>query len=144
IRENPDSLSTKKLLSALVEKITNIFNNYPVNVFVYGTLLPGEINHYLMEGSVFLADDILENAELYDAIQYPIMIIGDGRIKGKSYQVPLKNMEGLDKLEEHPDYYCREILTLTSGEQAWVYVGKKSFVQGLARITSGDWYQRKN
>ncbi|MEC4892193.1 MAG: gamma-glutamylcyclotransferase family protein [Oscillatoria sp. PMC 1051.18] len=141
INNDPNS-SAKNLLTAIVQKTANIFNDYRVNVFVYGTLLPGEINHYLMAGSVFLADDSLANAELYNASKYPILIIGKGVVHGKHYQVPLKNMEALDKLEEHPNYYCREILTLTSGKQAWVYLGKKSLVRDLPRITSGNWYKR--
>nr|CAI5847563.1 unnamed protein product [Callosobruchus analis] len=108
-------------------------------VFVYGTLKKGEPNH-----GWFSKDDAGYYKFLYEAItcqkfplivgtQYNIPFIlhspGTGHhVKGEVYEVDGKVLEKLDILEEHPDFYIRDlydIKPLASNEpetKAWIYM----------------------
>jgi gamma-glutamylcyclotransferase (GGCT)/AIG2-like uncharacterized protein YtfP len=51
-------------------------------------------------------------------------------------------LERLDQLEGHPHYYRREVLTLSDGSQAWVYLGTEQEVAGKPLVHRGDWGSR--
>jgi gamma-glutamylaminecyclotransferase len=113
-----------------------------VNVFVYGTLLPNECNHHYLANAVFVADDAVENAELFNEGSYPMLRPGMGRVYGQLYRVPLADLESLDELEEHPDFFDRQFIRLASGQEAWVYFGPEEFAQQFPKIPSGCWRDR--
>ncbi|MDY6783737.1 MAG: gamma-glutamylcyclotransferase family protein [Cyanobacteriota bacterium] len=113
-----------------------------VDIFVYGTLLPGECNHRYLANSVFVADDAVEDAELFDEGSYPLLRPGTGTVYGKLYRVPKVNLAVLDELEEHPDFFYRCLMRLASDRIAWVYVGPEDYAKRFPKILGGCWWRR--
>ena len=116
-------------------------NNY-VKLLVYGTLMRGESNHLWLDDAKFLGDDELENARLFDLGAYPMILSGQGIVRGELYHVSLKTVQLLDELEGHPNYFHRDWLTLKSGTEAFVYLGKKEIALEYPLISSGQWRDR--
>lgn len=95
----------------------------PVTLFVYGTLLSGFNNHYLLKGARFLGTD-----------EAPGIMYGGGApvttptsdntrwVKGEVYEITDERMMArLDGLEGHPTAYTRTPVTLRSGRSAEIY-----------------------
>lgn len=114
----------------------------PIDVFVYGTLLQDEINHSWLVGSEFLGADQLANAELFNLGDYPMIVPGNGLVQGEVYRVSPLVLQQLDILEEHPNYYQRDLVTLQSGRIAFVYWGSAKFTASSPAISSGCWRAR--
>ena len=65
---------------------------------------------------------------------------GNGTVCGELYQIPLKTLCLLDSLEGHPNYFHRELITVTSGIQAIAYLGRAEMVsKSIPAIESGSW-----
>ncbi|KAK7792149.1 hypothetical protein R5R35_000416 [Gryllus longicercus] len=108
-------------------------------VFVYGTLKQNEPNHYWIldksEGfSRFICKaQTVEKYPLIIASRYNIPFLldvpGQGHhVIGEVYEVDESMLKHLDVLEEHPDFYVREIREVQSENKridAWVYFIKK-------------------
>lgn len=124
------------------EKIKPISMNAHVEIFVYGTLMKGERNHYFLSDAEYLGEDAIADAELFDLGSYPMFVTGKGIVYGERYRIPLKTVPILDKLEEHPHYYRRRWMNLKSGQKALVYEGKQAIIEGYPRIVSGQWRNR--
>ena len=82
---------------------------------------------------------------LYDAGHYPVLVSGDDEVRGDLYTIPERYWDELDKYEEalvDPPLYIRRLtpVKMTSGPwlDAWAYWYNQP-VEGLVRITSGDW-----
>lgn len=105
-----------------------------MKVFVYGTLKRGHGNNGLMEtaGAKFICETTTKDE--YYLVSYGIpYVVKDnkeyprgirrhkGKIKGELYDVPDKNIDILDDLEGHPNWYKRELIELENGEKAWIY-----------------------
>lgn len=111
-------------------------------VFVYGTLKSGFPNHFFLEDSEFVGHG--RTRELYSLYQweYPIVFKGEklSHVKGEVYIVDDFTLTRLDQLEEHPDFYRRELveIELDSGfvMSAWLYFFPKA--QGKA-LPGGEW-----
>jgi gamma-glutamylcyclotransferase (GGCT)/AIG2-like uncharacterized protein YtfP len=136
-------LSTEPSLSALLETLKHLLTSTYAEIFVYGTLLPGESNRHYMNNAHLVADDALENAQLYNCGPYPMLLPGRGTVYGQVYRVPLMDIPALDALEDHPNYYYRQIVTLQSDREAWVYFGREQYVTACALIVSGRWRDRE-
>ncbi|CAM3570731.1 Gamma-glutamylcyclotransferase family protein YtfP [Vibrio aerogenes CECT 7868] len=110
-------------------------------VFVYGTLRQGESNHFLLRDSQFLGFwTTPPDYALYDLGEYPGMIPGRESICGEVYAVNETCLAALDKLEDIPVEYRREVMNTTFGH-AWVYIYQdKSKLKN--HIPSGDWCNR--
>lgn len=96
-------------------------------VFTYGTLRKGHANHYLLKGSKFVGQYhtgpgytkiikglpyLLEDAE------------GEGTY-GEVYEVSPLTLKLLDRLEGHPDWYVRTMITVENLEgrvKAYAYL----------------------
>lgn len=137
-----DEDSSEGLLMAVLQEAERMSNEYYVKLFVYGTLKRGESNHSYLENAEFLGDDEVENAQLFDLGAYPMMLSGEGIVKGELYYVPLKTVQLLDVLEGHPNYFHQDWLMLKSGTTALVYLGKKKFALKHPLISSGQWRDR--
>ena len=111
-----------------------------MRVFVYGTLRRGGRNHHLLASSRFLTGARTEPAfELVEMGGYPAMVPGGGtRVVGEVFEVNLPTLARLDLLEEVPEFYRRVELAM-QGLSAMAYVLPRRFVDGRARITSGDY-----
>ncbi len=97
-----------------------------IPVFVYGTLLEGRRNHFLLEGSERIGEGELKGYVLYDLGSYPGAVRGgDSGILGELYAVTPDTLEQLDDLEGEGTLYQRrrEPVVLQDGRrvEALVY-----------------------
>lgn len=88
-------------------------------VFVYGTLRRGYYNHELLKSSEYLGD--YHTGLGYTKIQgpgFPFLVKdpdGEGCL-GEVYNVTSLTLEMLDRLESHPDFYVRSLITVDGME----------------------------
>jgi gamma-glutamylaminecyclotransferase len=99
-------------------------------VFVYGTLKRGFGNHHLLNGSKFIGQALTKEKYALYVSGIPFVIESEpvSQISGEVYEVDQKTLARLDRLEGHPDWYCRKMVyvsgnTNESGEslKAWIY-----------------------
>jgi gamma-glutamylaminecyclotransferase len=113
-------------------------------VFVYGTLMKGELHHTSMAHARFVRTAETEPA--YDLVQidyYPAMIAGgNARVHGELYEVDDQTLARLDDLEEVPTYYERQPITLADGTLAHTYVMPRERAVGARPIPSGSFRTR--
>jgi gamma-glutamylaminecyclotransferase len=108
-------------------------------VFVYGTLLAGEVNHHLLARSELLGRHRTEpRFTMLDLGAYPgVASGGSTAIAGEVYRIDSKGLELLDRLEDYPRLYDRILISSPYG-RAWIYL-YRGRVNGRAAIRSGDW-----
>ena len=92
-------------------------------IFVYGSLLKGFQNNYILENSTFVGE--FATVEGYILVgaksrSFPYVlnrINGDAstQIMGELYDVSEDTMNKLDKLEGYPTIYNRKIINITNG-----------------------------
>lgn len=111
-------------------------------VFVYGTLKRGFSNHFFLEGARCRGRArTREHYALYEG-EYPFVFRKErvGPIYGEVYEVDTQTLMKLDRLEEHPDYYCRDQVEVVLDDggslTAWLYFFPAP--QGRL-IRSGEW-----
>ncbi|ANU35287.1 gamma-glutamylcyclotransferase family protein [Vibrio scophthalmi] len=110
-------------------------------VFVYGTLRENESNHHFVGQGQFLGHhETLPEYTLYDLGAYPAVVEGHQVIFGEVYLVNDAMLAELDKLEDVPVEYRRELIPTPFGE-AWIYLYQDAS-QLDVMIASGDWCQR--
>lgn len=114
-------------------------------VAVYGSLKQGFGNHRLLEGQELLCKGFteLECYTMYSLGPFPgVVDDGEGDIQVEVYQVDDACFERLDRLEGHPNFYKRELVTIVSGQsvphEAWMYIYQGD-VAGLPIVATGDW-----
>lgn len=136
-------------------------------IFAYGTLRVGEPNNAILDGHHVAAALGCKTAERYLMVvsrrsaAFPYLIPVDYwpaaaskgvHITGDILQTTDVGLRRCDKLEGHPDWYCRtKIQTIRgSGEggEAWAYILTRSAfeewdVNEYHIIESGDWKQFK-
>lgn len=75
-------------------------------VFVYGTLMSGRSNNFLMEDSLFLGEASVSGYSMYEPSWYPGVIRDpDGIVLGELYEVDLDTMKKLNVLEGEGSLY---------------------------------------
>jgi gamma-glutamylcyclotransferase (GGCT)/AIG2-like uncharacterized protein YtfP len=119
-----------------------------LNLFVYGTLRPGDVRWSFLEP--FVADGGTADTvggRLFDTgLDYPAAVFGtDGTIAGRTYRLrPDTLVEALAVLDDEEDtvlgLYRRVVVTTGGGSRAWAY----EYGDGLdlTEIPSGDWFLR--
>jgi gamma-glutamylaminecyclotransferase len=115
-------------------------------LFVYGSLLRGEINHGRLAGASFLREARTEPAfDLVDLGPYPALVRG-GRtaVLGELYAVPPALLAALDAFEGHPDTYRRSRIHLDDGRRVDAYLCPPALAAGLPRVPGGSWRDRQN
>ncbi|MFH1116510.1 MAG: gamma-glutamylcyclotransferase family protein [Pseudomonadota bacterium] len=113
-------------------------------VFVYGTLLRGEANHYLLSESRFLCEaETVPAYSLFNLGGFPAMCSGGcTSVAGEVFEVSGEVLDILDELEEHPDWYARTPIRLSGGMSAETYLMDPKRVRGRPLIQSGNWRQK--
>jgi gamma-glutamylcyclotransferase (GGCT)/AIG2-like uncharacterized protein YtfP len=108
-------------------------------VFVYGTLMKGELHHTSIAHARFVrAAETKPEYELVQIDYYPAMLPGGGsRIVGELYEVDDATLKHLDELEEVPHYYERRTITLADGSDAMTYVMPRDRAGAGSPIPSG-------
>jgi gamma-glutamylcyclotransferase (GGCT)/AIG2-like uncharacterized protein YtfP len=121
-----------------------------VKVFVYGSLLSGQIGHRRLRGSPMIGPGRTEPLyTLVDLGPYPALLEGGSTsVQGEVYEVDDTTLALLDEFEGHPHLYRRTIVRLTTPEQAsrraFAYVlERSSLAEGREIIVSGDWKHRR-
>ena len=102
-------------------------------IFVYGTLKRGFGNNRLLSGSKFVGEARTEGKfALYESgIPFVIEDEQVSQVSGEVYEVDEKTLSRLDRLEGHPNWYCRKMVNISvnnkdPGElekmiKAWIY-----------------------
>ena len=122
----------------------------PTVLFVYGTLLPGDVRWPLLERYVAdsgTADRV--RGHLFDTgLDYPAAIFDEGVeawVLGRRYRLDAARLdEALEVLDIEEDtvagLYRRISVTTESGANAWAYAYGTGL--DLTPIPSGDWFNR--
>ena len=96
------------------------------NVFVYGSLKRGFVNHHLIARAKFLGVGTTRpRFAMLNLGRYPGVVRGNVAIGGELYLVPRPLMGGLDRLEANGRVYRRELVPITTATgtiQAWIYI----------------------
>jgi gamma-glutamylcyclotransferase (GGCT)/AIG2-like uncharacterized protein YtfP len=110
-------------------------------VFVYGSLLEGELNHRVMEGACLVgAATTSSGFTLLDLGDYPAMVASSqGCVMGEVFEVSRAHLARLDRFEGHPRLYTRSRIHLADGTEAETYLMPLERVEQPKAIPSGDW-----
>lgn len=115
---------------------TNVGTKYLV--FVYGTLKKGWGNHVIIEDQKFLgaSKTLDERFQMYHLGGYPGVVAGSASVPGELYEVDEAAFARCDRLEGHPHFYKRELVTVSDPDgdegdclEAWMYVYQGSVRQ---------------
>lgn len=97
---------------------------FPIKLFVYGTLKKTYSNHAVLGKSKFL-----KNAETSGILLhlggYPgfLETLTGLPVLGELYEVPdQETLDAIDRLEGHPNHYTRQQISLVGGERVWTYI----------------------
>ena len=128
--------------------------NVQLPIFIYGTLLPGEPNHPLLQDAVVaLQPARLLGARLYDLGYFPMLVdaaAGEARgllihLRPERYAGMLALLDRVEGISEatwgRPLFQRRRRVAITAGGcgvVAWTYVGWPPYVAGLEPI-GADW-----
>lgn len=114
-------------------------------LFVYGTLKQGFHNHRFLEGAKFLGVDTTKDSDfaIFDLGFCPAVgRCGDDRVAGELYEIDDSTLDLCDMLESNGRLYTREIVALSGGDEAWMYLingdrlGMCSIVQSQDGVAS--------
>lgn len=143
-----------------------IFNNKPyffrrvknlkrsVLLFVYGTLLKGEINEYMMQDYKLIEDHVWLKGKLYDpGVGYPFLMLNTlDKVYGELYELPMESLSLLDAFEDFEpgrkdNLYERVKVIVRKENQEWeafVYIGNQPEML-INEIGSSSWkdYRKK-
>jgi gamma-glutamylcyclotransferase (GGCT)/AIG2-like uncharacterized protein YtfP len=108
-------------------------------VFVYGTLLQGEVNHHLLDNARRCGPHRTEpRFTLYALGTYPGVVDGGSTaVVGEVYEVNDAQLLRLDRLEDYPRLYDRRLIATPYG-RAWLYL-YRGRVRDRHAIHGGDW-----
>jgi gamma-glutamylcyclotransferase (GGCT)/AIG2-like uncharacterized protein YtfP len=108
-------------------------------VFVYGTLVRGEVNHRLLNGAEWLGPHRTAPCfTLYRIGAYPGAARGGATaILGEVYALDGAGLRQLDRLEDYPILYDRHRIATPYG-RAWIYV-YRGRLRDRPIIVGGDW-----
>ncbi len=118
----------------------------PRYLFVYGTLMQGEVWHDHMQGAQFVREvDSLPCFELVDLGSHPAMVRGSCTpVRGELYRVNAEIIARLDQFEDHPMAFVRESIWIEEVGEVECYLARREQVTGMPRIRSGDWRRRRH
>lgn len=121
---------------------------FPVKIFVYGTLMKGYSNHFLLKECTFIGNARTVDKFALFAEDFPFVVstLHDTHIYGELYNVlGSENLLRLDELEGHPDYYTRsgvevELIEGLSTTEAQLYFDDRTSTDRAERILSGSFH----
>ena len=113
-------------------------------IFVYGTLMKGEPNHFLIDrdpkNKFIKQAATTRNFNLFDLGGFPGMTMpGNNSVLGEIYEVTARTIRDLDILESHPQFYRRSYIDLADGEKAITYILDSVYTMHCPIIKTGNW-----
>lgn len=115
-----------------------------INVFVYGTLLKRNPNHFYLSGQKFIGKAVLQGYAMYQVRSYPGIIPAEAdkhdRILGELYEIDEQTLKKLDRLEGEGYLYkrlCEKVSIDNTEYDAYIYVWLDS-VEGRLKISFED------
>lgn len=114
-------------------------------LFVYGTLLRGEANHGLIARGSFIREARTSpKFTLVNIGSFPGLVTGGSvSVVGELHEVTPQILAELDRLEGHPRFYCRSLITLNDSSSAEAYLLPTRFAATYPHISDGDWKQHR-
>ena len=152
-----NGLKKRKLpIGELKNAIEDFSPSYPLeNLFVYGTLLQGELRHpTISECSIGDARTASTKGLLANLGDYPGMLTGEeGEVHGEVYQIDqmyptlrtLDTIEGFYGYDSTNSLFTRTIVQIQTEqgmEWAWTYTYNRDAEEETRIIQSGDWKNR--
>jgi gamma-glutamylaminecyclotransferase len=115
-----------------------------MRLFVYGSLLSGELHHRQLDGARLLGGArTAPRYTLVDLGAYPgLLDEGVTSVAGEIYEVDADRLPALDAFEGHPDEYRRMPIRLLGGESVDAYVLRRELAPSGNVIASGNWKTR--
>ena len=125
--------------------MSRAFNNkLPMLVGVYGSLRKGLHNHRLISRCEPVQEIRIPNLELFSLGSFPCVLPSKAPCKGvvcEVYRVHTQEqLNALDGLEGHPDWYRRTVYSTPLGD-VQVYVMQDEEYRDNPQVKSGDWYE---
>jgi len=112
-----------------------------LRVFIYGSLLPGCVNHHVIQDAKCLGTALTKpEFDLIDLGEYPALVQnGSTQVHGRLYVIDDALLHRLDEFEDHPDLYQRLEIALEGGEMAQTYVFPRENLWSQTVVSSGNW-----
>ena len=111
-------------------------------VFVYGSLMQGFGNHpHHLGRARYIGKGTTQSVyTMLDLGSFPaVMPNGETAIQGEVYSVNDAQLAALDRLEGHPSFYKRTLITLNDGRLVQTYILERAFGSRNRVVASGDW-----
>ncbi|WP_249226665.1 gamma-glutamylcyclotransferase family protein [Alicyclobacillus mengziensis] len=142
------------MLQELQDEVNLLFGMpEKVLVYVYGSLLRGELNHGLLASSKLVSAKARTRGKLYDTGNgYPAMVVDSNTwTVGQVYEVDMATLKQLDDLEDYHGPYenndydriSQDVETEHGTIEAVMYVYREEQTEGLKAVLSGDWSVRR-
>ncbi len=113
-------------------------------LFVYGTFLPGEAEHDVLEGATHVGP--VRTAKGYRLVELNALASmiagGDETVAGELFEVEYPVLAKCDKRRDHPNLFHREEIELEDGSKAHTFLMHNNQVRGKRRVKEGDWRSR--
>jgi gamma-glutamylaminecyclotransferase len=111
-------------------------------LFVYGTLMRGEVNAHLMSAARFVGEARTVTAYQLRLLEgYPALLPGGSQaVRGEIHLVDIRLLGALDEFEGHPALFRRQEVALAGGGQAEAYLfAAPAAVSAAPLLVDGDW-----
>ena len=126
-------------------------------MFVYGTLMRGQINHELLAGAEFVGEGVTSKAfgfyagpdrgadadelpQIPYAYEQPASADAAVQVQGEVWAVDAATLAALDQLEGHPDWYQRKSVRVLISEkdiETFMYIILGKAPEGLRPLAAG-------